>query len=214
MAGRKIEVAVRMLSWHPTNSHERASMRRAMVTFPYTFKTAAPTPTLRFVRQTPIKRKFPSCARIEFDGEKLAVKYPGRPALNMRLLAPGAHVRGSTTPGDCGIECVFIAGNGFIWPDSHWPRVIEVRANSLGEVVVVGHLQRKLPDDGRAPAFWLGSRGLCFDPWLDVGTQTNGTDSKILNCASNPSLTVTQRRFLHLTFRCEQILPLSSGSAA
>ncbi|UCH35660.1 MAG: hypothetical protein JSV65_04730, partial [Armatimonadota bacterium] len=38
-------------------------------------------------------------------------------------------------------------------PDAQWPRVIEVRADALGQVVVIAHLQRNPEGDGRAPDF-------------------------------------------------------------
>ena len=37
--------------------------------------------------------------------------------------------------------------------DPQWPRVIEMRMDALGGVVVVAHLQRNFADDGRAPDF-------------------------------------------------------------
>src|SRR5262249_20458673 len=44
----------------------------------------------------------------------------------------------------------------FLWqrvrlPDAQWPRVIEVRADALGGVALVAHLQRNLPGDAYAP---------------------------------------------------------------
>jgi hypothetical protein len=39
------------------------------------------------------------------------------------------------------------------FPHKEWPLVIEARADSLGGVVVVAHLQRNLPGDGYAPDF-------------------------------------------------------------
>src|SRR5437899_9920655 len=41
---RKLETAVRILSWHPVKAGEAKSVRRAMVTFPYTFETLKPVP--------------------------------------------------------------------------------------------------------------------------------------------------------------------------
>jgi len=55
----------------------------------------------------------------------------------------------------------------------------EVRANSLAKWFVVGHLQRKLPDDGRAPDFGWEVEGLLWTLGSMLGRQTNGTDSKI-----------------------------------
>src|SRR5438552_4720755 len=174
----KIEVAVRNLCWHPTNSFERRSMRRAMVTFPYTFKNVAPA-HFAFRPATP-KTKKTSKPAIEFEflEHKLIVKYAAGPVLNMRLIAP------ARTSTDAPRRELVESNAFYLWerihlPDPHWPSVIEVRASSLGEVVVIGHLQRKLPEDGRAPDFGWEVEGFASDPWLDTGTQADGGGRKL-----------------------------------
>src|SRR5262249_17249718 len=82
----------------------------------------------------------------------LKVKFRRGPEVELQLLAPE---RKSKEPAR--VELVesnpFYRWERFHFTDAHWPRVIEVRADFLGQVVVVAHLQRNLTDAGRAPDF-------------------------------------------------------------
>lgn len=151
--GRQDEVAaLRPLTWHPVADKTPKSVRRAIVTFPYTFVSNAPVQfTLRPThRARDIATPFPVDVRL--DGETVMLTYQDGTILRARLLAP---VRTSSeTPRTETVE----SNAYFLWqrtqlPDSQWPRIIEVRVDALGGVVVVAHLQRNQPDNGRTPDF-------------------------------------------------------------
>jgi len=149
---RKAEVSVRPLSYYPTNASDPELVRRALITFPYDFKNLAP---VEFAfRTTTTKNKKPSRLPVgfSFDGDVLAVKYQKGPGLKLRMLAPA---RASMDPPRREVveSNAFFRWEQFHLADPQWPRIIEVRADAAGQLVVVGHLQRNLPGDGRAPDF-------------------------------------------------------------
>jgi len=143
--------ALRALTWHPQVGAARRSVRRALVTFPYTFADKTP---VRFVL-TPAAApqaaaRFP--ARVSVYGDTVVIAYRGGPSLEARLLAP------SRTCSDDPSTEVVESNACFRWqrtrvPDPQWPRVIEIRVDALGGVSVIAHLQRNLCGDGRAPDF-------------------------------------------------------------
>jgi hypothetical protein len=86
------------------------------------------------------------------DGQNISIRYHGGPALSVRLTAPA---RASS---DRPVTEIVESNVSYLWqrirlPDPQWPRVIELRADVLGGVVIVAHLQRLLPADGFAPDF-------------------------------------------------------------
>ncbi len=147
---KKIELGVRPLSWYQADSSDAKSARRAIVTFPYSFKTAAPVQFT--LRPATAKHKKTSRLRVDFalEQEQLVVKHSGGPVVNLRLVAPA---RNSTAPArrETVESNVYYRWERFFLPDTQWPRVVEVRADALGGIVVIAHLQRNLPKDGRAP---------------------------------------------------------------
>ena len=50
-------------------------------------------------------------------------------------------------------ENIYYEWHRYKSPDDEWPLIVEVRADALGSVVMIAHLQRNLPGDGRAPDF-------------------------------------------------------------
>jgi hypothetical protein len=63
------------------------------------------------------------------------------------------------------------------FPDPQWPRIIEVRADVLGTVNLIAHLQRNLAGDGRAPDFGWELTGLGLpvgDAGKDRGMKSAG----------------------------------------
>ena len=144
----RIPASVRPLTRHPRDG----SVRRAMVTFVYTFESTKP---VRFTL-TPVAEKsanrlsFPATVRV--SGEKVTIAYEGGARLTAHLLAPP---RSTSEPAY--VETVEQNAH-FLWqrvilPDPQWARIIEVRADVLGCVLVVAHLQRNLPGDGYVPPF-------------------------------------------------------------
>ncbi|NWG13555.1 MAG: hypothetical protein HXY20_08485 [Acidobacteria bacterium] len=122
------------------------------MTFPFEFRDRAPVRfTFKSGKAGPPKAAIRTLT-CQFEGESLRLTGPDGPMLRVRLLAP---VRSSGAPRRVEV----VESNAFFhwqrvhWPDPNWPRVIEVRADALGRVVVVAHLQRNLSGDGRVPDF-------------------------------------------------------------
>lgn len=146
----KIDCSFRPLTHHPGSAAKPKSVRRGIVTFSYVFDSTEP---VRFdvVLVKGAKRADPDLpVTVDVHGDNVSVKYAGGPNYSAKLIAPSRDSKQSIT-----VETVE-SNKHFLWqrhflPDSHWPRVIEVRADSLGQVVVVAHVQRKEPADGYAP---------------------------------------------------------------
>ncbi len=149
---RKVAAAVRPLSWHPVTNDEPKSVRRALVTFPYKFATTAPvTFSLRPIKAgNSAPRGLPVTAVLRDETVTLTWKNGER--VEMSLLAPA---RKSSEPPRIEVVEDHDAYRWQRWhfPDPQWPRIIELRCDILGGVVLVAHLQRNLPEDGRAPNF-------------------------------------------------------------
>ncbi len=149
---REIPVALRVLTWYPTLPDQPRSARRALVTFPYTFPTRGAV-SFRF-RPTAAPPTAPSQLPVEvrLEADTVQIAYAKGPTLTARLVAPAR--TSSEAPRTETVE----ANPHVLWkrihlPDAHWPRILEVRSDSLGQVVVVAHLQRGLTGDGYAPRF-------------------------------------------------------------
>ena len=149
---RRIPAAVRPLSWHPITNGEPKSVRRALVTFTISFATTAPVP-LSLVPVASVKSAasyLPTKTVLRGEAVSLTLKNGDR--VELSLLAPA---RTSTE----GPRLEVVEDNSeYRWhrwhfPDAQWPRIIELRCDALGAVVVVAHLQRHLPEEGRAPSF-------------------------------------------------------------
>jgi len=144
-----VPASLRPLTWHPAHAGHARSVRRGLVTFPFTFAGGKP---VRFTLTPAIKApsgRVPVSVGVAED--VVAVRAPGGMRLTARLLAPA---RTSADPPQ--VETVERSPH-FLWrrwtfPDPRWPRVIEVRADALGTVVLVAHLQRGDAGDGYAPA--------------------------------------------------------------
>jgi hypothetical protein len=174
---RKIQTTVRSLSWYPIESNGPAMPRRAIVTFPYVFKDLTP---VKFklgparVKQPVQKLKL----RVYLESEVLHVSYSDGPNIRLRMLAP---TRASTKTARHEIieSNAFYRWERFVFPDPHWPRIIEVRSDVLGSVVAIAHLQRNLPDNGRAPDFgWeaeLSEQGQAF---INIDAHSKSTNSQ------------------------------------
>jgi hypothetical protein len=149
----KAEIAssLRPLTWHPPIGGEAKSVRRGLLTFPYTF---AGEGAVEFrLRPRPVDDDKPALpVAVSFDGESVIVAYENGPRLSARLIAPA---RASTA---CAKAETVERNHHFLWQrqlfdDPQWPRVIEIRADAAGQVVVIAHLQSKLVGFGSAPDF-------------------------------------------------------------
>jgi hypothetical protein len=152
VGGKETQAAVRPLTWHPQEDQAEKSVRRALLSFPFTFADAKPVEVVLkpAARQPEKPTVFP--ATVEVNGDTVTIAYDGGPRVKATLLGPP---RASSEPPR--VETVE-SHEYFLWqrvhlPDAQWPRVIEVRADALGLVCVVAHLQRMLEGNGRAPDF-------------------------------------------------------------
>jgi hypothetical protein len=141
--------AMRPLTWYPAGGAVGRSVRRALVTFPYTFVTTEPVRfVLRPVPNHPEVAHMP--VRVSVRDGVVRIVYRRGPVLTARLIAPA---RTSDEPA----TTETVESNAyFLWqrtrmPDPQWPRVIEVRVDALGGVTAVAHLQRNLAGDAYAP---------------------------------------------------------------
>ncbi|MBI2842244.1 MAG: hypothetical protein HYX78_02475 [Armatimonadetes bacterium] len=150
---RKQSVGFRPLTWHPAGRNEPRSVRRAIVTFPYDFHSKRP---VRFTLSGAKIKARGSDARqpveVKCDGKTVSLSYRNGPSVLAGLVAPER-----TSRAEPRVEVVeknrFFLWQRFHVPDRDWPKIIEVRADSLGGVVVVAHLKRNLLGNGRAPDF-------------------------------------------------------------
>lgn len=144
-------VALRPLTWHPAKTGEPRSARRGMVTFTYVFQNDKPVNFhLKPVIEVEKSPYLP--VDIAVEGENVRIAYKNGFDIKLKLLAPAR-----TSSEKPEVETVESNAN-FLWrrfrfSDSEWPRVIEVRADALGEVVIIAHLQHSKEDFGRAPDF-------------------------------------------------------------
>ena len=157
--GSEVPADVRVLTSHPG---QPASVRRAIVTFPYAFDDAQPisfllvlTTASPHVTVEPAVENgictFSFCdQQISIDPSGVAVASPNGPAWRATLLAPE-----QVEPGETRFEVVESSAH-YLWvrllaPDTQWPRIVEVRADSEGTVVVQAHVQRLDEGDAYAP---------------------------------------------------------------
>lgn len=144
---RPVSAGLRIISTHPT---EPPSARRALVTFPWVFADRSAVtfrlePDPASVRQAPGLRE-----AISLDGELIRLAWPGREPVELTLVAPP---RTLTEPPR--VE-VIEQNPAYRWrrwhfADPQWPRIVEVREDVTGGIVVVAHLQRADAGENVAP---------------------------------------------------------------
>lgn len=161
--GNTITPGFRPLTFHPGKPK---SVRRGLVTFVYDFPDSSPrTFQTQWVDCREDKSFFTwkepqpedptlitSFHDIVFSVNRhfVDIQYPDGTKWHATFLSP------KTSSDTCPIaECVEI-NPFYLWfrllcPDRTWPRILEVRADVLGRVVVQGHVQRREPDHGFAP---------------------------------------------------------------
>lgn len=140
--------SVRVLTQHPRDR----SARRAMVTFVYTFQSIQPTRFRLLPVAEEVDNHLRSAVTVRVHGEQVTIAYEEGATFTAQLLAPPR-----STSQQARVETVEENAH-FLWqritlPDPQWTRIIEVRADVLGCVTVIAHLQRNLPGDGYAPPF-------------------------------------------------------------
>jgi hypothetical protein len=153
---------VRVLTCYPPPASGRPQyVRRAMVTFLYDAPRAGAVP-FSFRPSGPAVSHEPELpVQVDVKGETLHVTAEGleveaKPVAPTRA-RPTADRRGRIRSIDAGPEYVessrLYLWRRFAFRDPKWPRMIEVRQDGVGRVVVVCHLQRIAKDEGYAPDF-------------------------------------------------------------
>lgn len=176
-----ISPGFRPLTYHPHATGEAKSVRRGIVTFPFTFKGLAPVEFIISTGKSANKADSKLPVSVKVSSDRVEIDYASGRKMNARFLAPA---RTSSQPAR--VETV--ESNAFyLWQryhlsDDKWPRVIEVRADALGEVVVVAHLQRRLPDDAYAPA---------------IGWSLNAAAGKAVICEGKRKTTIADKQVVH-----------------
>jgi hypothetical protein len=153
--GTALPTAVRVLTWHAAGSPRSA--RRAMVTWVYEFISLDPVEFTLEAREPADAPALPLRLPVAYtmQDDELAVTWEGGPIIKARLVAPP--VVPATVYPPAPIQTEVVESNGlYRWeritiPDPQFPRVIEVRADVLGQVVLIGHVQRDLPGNDYAP---------------------------------------------------------------
>jgi len=153
-----IQPDVRVLTLHPGRP---ACVRRALVTFPFEFPDTTEhrfTLSLRTPETVEFARRFPDGVFrdtigdlwIEVSEATVEVAAAGRQPWRAGLIAPDREWSVEPT-----VELVE-RGRHYVWvrllvPDVRWPRIIEVRADTVGTVAATAHLQRMGEGDASAP---------------------------------------------------------------
>ena len=178
---QKIGAAIRPLTWYPQEGRESRCVRRGLLTFVYDFADTDPVAfQLQPATGTVAATDFP--VTVEVDEAQAYVRYADGTVLAAELLAPERTA--TTAPRVETVEDnACYRWQRFHLSDAQWPRVVEVRSDVLGGVVLVAHLQRLLPENGYTPD--LGWRVACPDgparlrvggEAVDVGQQAAGHD--------------------------------------
>jgi hypothetical protein len=149
---RELPASARVLTWHPQGKEKKRSARRALVTFPYEFADRRP---VSFRLRSVDGKESPgpgAPVEVTVGDSAVTIAYRDGPTLTARLVAPERTEKRQPT-----IETVESNAH-YNWrrivePDATWPRVIEVRVDALGGVVLVAHLQRRQSGDAYAPEF-------------------------------------------------------------
>lgn len=150
---------VRALTYHPGQPQ---SVRRALVTFPYTFESLAPvrfalTLTHGFTAKTDVE-KTENSFTLQFEDFSFTIAPEAvqckssvtKGTWKAKLIAP------ELAP-DCAPRFEIVeSGTNSVWvrllcPDPQWPRIIEVRTDAVGAVTLRAHVQRLGKGDAYAP---------------------------------------------------------------
>lgn len=162
---KKIDIAVRPLTWYPAQPGKLRSARSAIVTFPYDF--GGPTQhRFRFCRSLAKPNTPVLAAPYTIDQDAVIVR-TGQTVLRATPIVPSRTSKSPPTISTIEANRYYL-WQRFQFDDEKWPRVIEVRADSTGTVILVAHLQSRGEPYGRAP---------------DVGWQldTSGLDTLVVH---------------------------------
>lgn len=151
---------VRVLTLHPGKP---ASVRRAMLSFPYTFANVEPVacslelsdervsgPGDATALEGGVHRFNVNGVAVSMTANDVSVDYGDGRVWVARLLSPEVSDPSAAT------ASVIESGGHYVWhwvlvPNARWPRILEVQADSLGTVTIRAYIQRLEPGDGVAP---------------------------------------------------------------
>lgn len=211
--GQRIPADLRVLTYHPGTPRW---VRRALVTFPYTFETLDPLQ----VTLHPVVPAVPASTPQSVPG---AFEWSG-PNASLLLDAGGVQVRtaaGATwsavtrAPALSGAPApvteILENSPSFVWvrqfhPDPDWPKIVEVQADATGAVLVRLHLQRLTGDGEYAPEFG----------WQCTGWATTAGETLPHNFAEGQPLTIDgplQLRFPEAPFQRKGIVTRAGDGA-
>lgn len=147
--GEPVAASWRPLTTYPADGAAVSSVRRGLVTFPYTF---ADRKAVRFVARAAEARQVEALSsEVTWGDGVVTVRREGKTLLTARVVSPAA------SWGTPRVEVVektpHYRWERWHFQDATWPRVIEVRTDALGTVTLVAHLQSLREEDGWAPDF-------------------------------------------------------------
>jgi len=161
-----IEPDIRILTVHPG---QPVFVRRAILTFPFVFqsdqehgfqlqctsKQPAQTNTLKSYSSPPFRIEL-NPVEIFLTPDQIQIHDPKQNRWTAKLLCPERNLTGMESPETSVRFEIIERGNHFIWArllvwDAAWPRIIEVKLDSMGTAAVQAHLQRLEPGDRYAP---------------------------------------------------------------
>jgi len=173
---------LRILTYHPGKPR---CVRRAIVTFVFEFTNMKSRQFVLALTPGKVNKAVGTDTRIgdltiHITDSSVQVIRSYKELWNAELIAPP--LKSTSTPVLETVE----HGRNYLWlkllvPDETWPRIIEVRADSLGTVAVKAHIQRLEAEDGYAP---------------DLGWKINGLQAKSVKSAEQ-ELKVTQEPIIH-----------------
>ncbi len=172
-----IDADLRVLTLHPGKPQ---SVRRGIVTFPYMFTDESPvifklalrnTTPPTTITPTPVNQGYSfrlGVTSVVLRPDSISCQSDNGTSWNAHLVAPE---QTQADPGECEIV---ESGSNYVWarllvPDATWPRIIEIRMDSEGTVVVQAHIQRMAEGDEYAPELGWRIEGLSLPDCPDHG---------------------------------------------
>lgn len=149
-----ILAGVRPITFHATTPF----VRRGLVTFPYRFSSSDPVRfTIRRAEDKDAVERAASVTELKIPHVTMEAGTLLIDPLNGFTVKATPVVPRDLSHQNWTKETVekhpYFEWHRFRGDDEHWPLIIDVRADALGGIVAVAHLQRNIAGDDRAPAF-------------------------------------------------------------
>lgn len=243
-AARPVPVDLRVLTWHPGWPR---SVRRGLVSFPWFFPDRQPV-RFRFQPTPPQPAAEPGpppgasgdgpppehdwhlgAVRLRTTAAGVELEWtPGEVWRATVVMPPDADgTGGGIVTGEFPARLEIIEhGRHVLWLrlltfDAHWPRILDVRADSLGHVVLSVHVQRADDGDGHAPPFgWrltaphplaaVAPRSFTADETLDLSLGDRRALFPRGRLQSTGQVEVAGRELVYLACRTEDRLPMQA----